>query len=66
VSTAGTTTIDYWAVIPSTQQVLHATRDVVIQSAANDNTTIAPTDAATTPAANDNLTLPILMATGTE
>jgi hypothetical protein len=33
----GTTTLDYWAVIPTSQQVLHATRDVVIQGAANDN-----------------------------
>jgi hypothetical protein len=38
VGSAGTTTIDYWAVIPSTQQWLHATRNVVIQGAANDNT----------------------------
>jgi hypothetical protein len=37
VTAAGTTTIDYWAVVPSTQQVLHATRDVVVIGAANDN-----------------------------
>jgi hypothetical protein len=34
---SGTSTIDYWAVIPPSQQVLHATRDVVVQGAANDN-----------------------------
>ena len=55
VATVGTTTLDYWAVIPSTQQVLHATRDVVIQGGANDNTSAATSDASTTPpAANDN------------
>jgi hypothetical protein len=53
VSSAGTTTIDYWAVIPSSQQVLHATRAVVIPSAANDNAPIPPlastgTDASST------------------
>jgi hypothetical protein len=46
----GTTTLDYWAVVPSTQHVLHATRTVVVTSpfappAANDNPP---------PAANDN------------
>jgi hypothetical protein len=42
---SGTTTLDYWAVIPSSQQILHATRDVFIEGAANDNLS---------PAANDN------------
>jgi hypothetical protein len=49
VNTEGTTTIDYWAVIPSSQEILHAPRDVVVHEAANDNATIAPTDASTTP-----------------
>jgi hypothetical protein len=47
---AGTTTISYWAVIPSSQQVLHATRDVVIEGAANDTAT--GTDGATTTSAS--------------
>jgi hypothetical protein len=29
----GTTTLDYWAVVPSTQQWLHATRTVIIDLA---------------------------------
>jgi hypothetical protein len=47
VSVSGTTTLDYWAQIPGAEW-LHATRDVVIEGAANDNH-------ATTslPAAND-------------
>ena len=54
VIVAGTTILDYWAVVPSTQAVLHTTRQVVVQSAANDNAPIAPTDASSTPpAAND-------------
>jgi hypothetical protein len=36
-TTKSTTTLDYWAVITSTQQVLHTTRDVVIEGPANDN-----------------------------
>ena len=51
VSVAGTTTIDYWSVVPSTQQWLHAVRDVVIEGASNDN---APAATSTPPAANDN------------
>ena len=52
-----TTTIDYWAVIPSTQQFLHATRDVVVTGAqaANDN---APAATSTPEATNDNSPLP--------
>jgi hypothetical protein len=63
-SMAGTSTLDYWAVVPATQQVLHATREVVIQSPANDNPP-ATTNALTTPqAANDNP--PPLAPTGTD
>jgi hypothetical protein len=58
VSTAGTTTLDYWAQIPGAN-FLHATRDVVVNVPANDN--VATT---TAQAANDNL--PPLDATGTE
>jgi hypothetical protein len=44
-----TTTIDYWATIPTTGEVLRATRGIVITAAANDN------QATSTPsAANDN------------
>jgi hypothetical protein len=53
---SGTTTIDYWAVIPDTERVLHATRDVVVQAAANDNPPPAANDndpAALSPAANE-------------
>jgi hypothetical protein len=50
VTAAGTTTLDYWAVIPSSQHVFHATRDVVIEAATNDNT--ATTSAATSTATN--------------
>jgi hypothetical protein len=57
VSTAGTTTIDYWAVVPSSQQWLHATREAVVPAPANDNLPLA---------ANDNAPLPVLVATGTE
>jgi hypothetical protein len=56
VSVSGTSAVDYWAVIPSSQQTLHATREVVIEGAANDNPP---------PAANDD-TLPVLSATGTD
>jgi hypothetical protein len=42
----GTTTLDYWAVIPSTQQWLHAARAVVIESAANDNQVSSSPEAA--------------------
>jgi hypothetical protein len=41
----GTTTIDYWAIVPATQQWLHTTRDIVIPAPANDNPL---------PATNDN------------
>ena len=59
VTAAGTTTLDYWALVPSTQQYLHTTRAVVIPAPAN-----APVIATTTPqAANDNP--PPLEATGT-
>jgi hypothetical protein len=55
VTVSGTTTVNYWAVIPSSQEILHATRDVVIPPVANDNAPVA---------ANDNL--PPLDATGTD
>jgi hypothetical protein len=51
-------TIDYWAQVPSTQQWLHTTRDVVVSAAANDNT---PTEAA-----NDNDPTTTTAATGAE
>jgi hypothetical protein len=35
---AGTTTISYWALVPSSQQYLHTTRDVVIPAPDNNNT----------------------------
>jgi hypothetical protein len=38
---AGTTTLEYWAVVPSSGEVLYAIRDVVIPAPANDN---QPTD----------------------
>jgi hypothetical protein len=67
VTVSGTSTIDYWAVIPSSQQVLHASRDVVISPTANDNVPVATNDAWTTqPAANDNSPLAPLAATGTD
>ena len=42
VSAAGTTTIDYWAILPSTGEVLHATRDIVIPAPANEHISVAP------------------------
>jgi hypothetical protein len=57
---AGTTTIDYWALVPSSQEVLHATRDVVVEGAANDNVTTTPK------AANDNSPITPMAATGTD
>jgi hypothetical protein len=61
VTTAGTTTIDYWAVIPTTQQFLHATRDIVILAPANNNAATS-----TPPAADDNSPPEALPATGTD
>ena len=55
---AGTTTLDYWAVVPSTQQWFHATRAVVIPAAANNNASSSPSATA-----NDNQ--PPLAPTGT-
>ena len=49
---SGTTTLDYWAVVPSSQQVLHATRAVVIVRAANDNA--PPQDLPATGTIRDN------------
>jgi hypothetical protein len=60
VTQSGTTTLDYWAVVPSSQQIMHATRDIVIQGAANDNGISLPE------AANDNFPAEDLPATGTE
>jgi len=57
-SATGTTTVDYWALIPSSGHYLHTTRHVVIEGAANDNAAVE--------AANDNTPLPIMLATGTE
>jgi hypothetical protein len=67
-TSAGTTTIDYWAVVPSSQQVLHATRVVIVSAPANDNqATSTPVVATSTPpAANDNTPLTPLSAAGTE
>jgi hypothetical protein len=57
-SSAGTTTLDYWAQIPGAD-FLHATREVVVEGPANDNVvTSSP------PAANDNP--PPLAPTGTD
>jgi hypothetical protein len=50
---SGTTTIDYWAQVPGAS-VLHATRDVVIKGAANDNGISSPTASTRPPSANDN------------
>jgi hypothetical protein len=69
---AGTSTIDYWAVVPSSQQVLHATRAVVVSAPtnaapiqpANDN--VAPSSPALAPVGNDNTQLAPLSATGTD
>jgi endosialidase-like protein len=58
---AGTSTVNYWATIPTSGAILHATRAVVVAGAANDN------QASSTPsAANDNAPLTPLSATGTE
>ncbi len=40
---SGTTTIDYWAVVPTSQEILHATRDIVVQGT-NISPVIPPTD----------------------
>ncbi len=75
VRKTGTTTVDYWAVVPTTQQVLHTTRTIVVAGAANDNQASTPVVAtSSSPAAtstqlsasNDNTPLPVLSATGTE
>jgi len=49
-SAVGTTTIDYWAQVPGAN-LLHATRAVVVNGAANDNSPPATNNAATTSAA---------------
>jgi hypothetical protein len=64
VSVSGTSTIDYWAEVPSTQHWLHTTRQVVIPAPANDNSPPAATS--TPPAANDNSPITPLSATGTD
>jgi hypothetical protein len=47
---SGTTTLDYWALIPSSQQALHTTRVVVVNAPANDNqATSTPVVATSTP-----------------
>jgi hypothetical protein len=56
-SVAGTSTVDYWAEVPSTEHWLHTTRNVVVS---------APTTAAPIKTANDNAPLTPLSATGTE
>jgi hypothetical protein len=43
---SGTTTLDYWAEVPSTEHWLHTTRNVVVS---------APTNTAPIPPANDNV-----------
>jgi hypothetical protein len=69
---AGTTTIDYWATDPSTGDVLHAIRGIVITApaaAANDNapvTTPVAQSTSSTTAANDNQPIIPLAATGTK
>jgi hypothetical protein len=63
VSTAGTTTIDYWALIPTSGHFLHATRAVVIPAPANQN---VPAASSIPPAANDNSPLSSPSATGTD
>jgi hypothetical protein len=65
VSIAGTTTIDYWAVVPTSQQWLHTTREVVIAVPANDNTAAATSSPPTAEAANDNTPIEALAPTGT-
>ena len=71
----GTTTIDYWAAVlaTATTQWLHATRVVVVNAPANDNTPTASSTLAfpssTVPVisvANDNTPLAPLSATGTD
>jgi hypothetical protein len=70
VTQSGTTTLDYWAVVPSTQAWLHATRAVVVNAAANDSHISSPattTAASTTPPdANDNTPITPRAATGTD
>jgi hypothetical protein len=53
VTQSDATTIDYWALVPSTDRWLHTTRDVVIEGAANDNAPIVATSSPPT-TANDN------------
>jgi hypothetical protein len=67
-ATLGTTTIDYWAEVPSTERWLHTNRSVVVQDAANDNqATSTPVVATSTPpAANDNTQIAPMAATGTD
>jgi hypothetical protein len=74
LSVSGTSTVDYWAVVPWSQQVLHATRAVVVEGAANDSLSppteeqsshddSLPVASSTPPATNDNP--PPLETTGT-
>ena len=62
VSAAGTTTLDYWAQIPGAAW-LHATRDVVVERAANDNP--QPQAAEQSPHDGNGIS-PSLQATGTD
>lgn len=76
MNSPGTTTVHYWAVIPTTGATLHTTRAVVIAGATNDNplppaaeapAAAEPATSTTTPvAANDNFPTEPLPATGTE
>jgi hypothetical protein len=69
VTISGTTAIDYWAQVPSTQQWLRATRNIVIPASANDNTPIPANDTQATSspeAANDHSPVEPLSATGTD
>jgi endosialidase-like protein len=50
---SGTTTLDYWAVVPTSGAILHTTRNVVIPAPANDNAPIVATSSPPT-TANDN------------
>jgi endosialidase-like protein len=59
-TTSGTTTIDYWAFVPATQDWLHTTREVAIPAPANDN------QSSTSSPANDNPPPLDDQATGTD
>jgi hypothetical protein len=62
---SGTTTIDYWAVVPTSGEYLHATRAVVVSAPANNNSP-PPVATSTPPAANDNTQIAPMAATGTD